>query len=50
MEVAGPVSNAVRAKDEKLDATLCSASSIHSYTQAQSRLEVFALVESNREG
>jgi hypothetical protein len=36
--------------NEKLDATLCKATDIHSYAQAQSGFEVFALVESNREG
>jgi hypothetical protein len=35
---------------ETIDATLCKTSDIHSYAQAQSGFEVFALVESNREG
>jgi hypothetical protein len=37
-------------RNEKLDATLCSASGIHSYAQAQTGVELFALVESNPEG
>jgi hypothetical protein len=36
--------------DEKIDATLCSVTGIHSYAQARSGFEFFALVESNREG
>jgi hypothetical protein len=36
--------------DEKADATDCRDRPFTGYAQAQSRLEDFALVESNREG
>lgn len=39
-----------RTHGEKTDATDCGGGRLPIYAQAQSRFEVFALVESNREG